>query len=75
MRVALLRARVRGEFRGGQARLGLPVDQPANPEADDATQATRARTGGIGRETGTPDGILGPPWPLLAAGGPVAQSL
>ena len=46
MRVALLLARVRGEFRGGQARLRQPVDQPANPEADGATRATRAPTGG-----------------------------
>src|ERR1035437_8631696 len=75
MRVALLLARVRGEFRGGQARLRQPVDQPANPEADGATRATRAPTGGIARETGAPDEIVGPPWPLLAAGGPVAQSL
>jgi hypothetical protein len=37
---------MRGAFRGGQARPSQPVDQPANPEPDGATQATRARTGG-----------------------------
>jgi hypothetical protein len=39
-------ARARGAFRGGQARLRRPVDQPANPEADGATRATWARKGG-----------------------------
>jgi hypothetical protein len=38
-------ARMRGAFRGGQARPRNPVDQPANPEPDGATRATRARTG------------------------------
>ncbi len=37
-------ARVRGAFRGGQACRRLPVDQPADPEADGATGATPART-------------------------------
>jgi hypothetical protein len=36
---------MRGAFRGGQARPRNPVDQPANPEPDGATRATRARTG------------------------------
>ena len=40
-------ARERGAFRGGQARLRQPVDQPANPEADGATRATWARKGGL----------------------------
>jgi hypothetical protein len=35
---------VRGAFRGGQARLRQPVDQPANPEPDGATRGTRAST-------------------------------
>lgn len=39
-------ARVRGTFRGGQARLRHPVDQQANPEADGATRGTWARKGG-----------------------------
>jgi hypothetical protein len=39
-------ARSRGAFRGGQARLRQPVDQPANPEADGATRATRVPKGG-----------------------------
>ena len=34
---------VRGAFRGGQARLRQPVDQPANAEPDGATRDTRAR--------------------------------
>lgn len=38
-------ARMRGAFRGGQARPKNPVDQPANPEPDGATRATWARTG------------------------------
>ncbi len=68
-------ARVRGALYGGQTRRRLPVDQPADPEADGATGATPARTGGIRRQTGTPDRILGPPRRLLPAGGMVAQSL
>ena len=38
-------ARMRGAFRGGQARPTNAVVQPANPEPDGATRATRARTG------------------------------
>ncbi len=38
-------ARVRGAFRGGQARPRQPVDQPDNPETDGATRATRVRPG------------------------------
>lgn len=68
-------ARARGAFRGGQARRRLPVNQPADPEADVATGATPARTSGIRRQTGTPDRILGPPWALSAAGGMVPKGL
>jgi hypothetical protein len=39
-------ARVRGAFRGGQARLKRAADEPANPEPDGATRGTTARTGG-----------------------------
>ena len=38
---------VRGAFRGGWARPGRRVGQPANPEADGATRATWARKGGL----------------------------
>jgi len=40
-------ARMRGAFRGGQARPRNTVDQPANPEQDGGTRATRARTVGV----------------------------
>ena len=39
-------ARIRGAFCGSQARRRLPVDQPADPEADDATGAIWVRKGG-----------------------------
>lgn len=38
---------MRGAFRGGQARPRNPVAQPANPEPDGATRATRAPNSGI----------------------------
>ena len=38
---------MRGAFRGGQARPKNPVAQPANPEPDGATRATRARNSGL----------------------------
>jgi hypothetical protein len=40
---------MRGAYGGGQARPRNPEDQPANPEPDGATWATRARNGGVPR--------------------------
>jgi hypothetical protein len=40
---------MRGAYGGGQARPRNPEDQPANPEPDGATRATRARNGGVPR--------------------------
>ena len=65
-------ARVRGAFRGGRARLLPPVEKPVNPEANGATRAPGAPTVA---KTWEHAKILGPPWPLLAAGGMAAKSL
>ena len=60
---------------GGWARPRRRVGHPANSEPDGATRATRAPTGGTDAKRALPDRILGPPWPLLAAGGLVPQAL
>ena len=68
-------ARVRGAFRGGEGRVTQPMGHPSNTEADGATPATGARTGGQTSRQTQSDQILGPPWRLSTAGGMVAQSL
>lgn len=60
---------------GGRARPRRRSGPSSQPEADVATQANGARTGGNRRGQALPDRILGPPRPLSAAGGLVAQSL
>ncbi len=68
-------ARVRGAFRGGEGRVKQPVGHPADTEADGATRATGARTGGQTSRQTQAGQILGPAFPLFTAGGMVAQSL
>ncbi len=66
---------MRGAFRGGRARSGNPVGQPANPEPDGATRAARARTGPNVASNSGAVRIQGPGFLLFAAGGMVPQSV
>jgi hypothetical protein len=68
-------ARMRGAFRGGWARPRRRVGHGVDPEADGATWAPVRERGANVAPDAARRQILGPDFPLSAAGGQAAQSL